>query len=80
MRVHRRKGMADSENFQHEPEVIGSESRIYRQKDMDAAVKQARAEVIKLLDEYGDHTGACDVSNTVCTCGWEKARAILEKN
>ncbi len=38
--------MADSENFPHEPEVIGSESRIYRQKDVDAAEKRGRAEVL----------------------------------
>lgn len=52
--------MANSENFPHEPETIGSESRIYRQKDVDAVVKQARAEVLaevlaackKRLEEY----------------------------
>ena len=52
--VHRRhadiehdgRGMADSENFPHEPEVIGSESRIYRQKDVDAAEKRGRSEVL----------------------------------
>ncbi len=38
--------MANSENFQHEPEIIASESRIYRWKDLDAAVKQGRAEAL----------------------------------
>jgi len=38
--------MADSENFPYEPEIIGSENKIYWQKDIDAAVKQARAEVM----------------------------------
>ena len=33
----------------------------------------------KALDEYGDHTAPCDVSDTTCTCGWEKARALLEE-
>ena len=33
----------------------------------------------KALEEYGDHSGACDVSNTACTCGWEEARALLEE-
>ena len=47
--------MADSENFPHEPEVIGSESRIYRQKDVDAAEKRKAAEVLAAcLGRLGD--------------------------
>ena len=42
---------------------------------LEALLREEREKYTKLLDEYGDHAGICDVSNTVCTCGWEKARA-----
>ena len=42
---------------------------------LEALLREEREKYTKLLDEYGDHAGVCDVSNTVCTCGWEKARA-----
>ena len=63
--------MADSENFPHEPEVIGSESRIYRQKDVDAAEKQGRAEAL----------AACREEIRQLRCSWENmASAELDND
>ncbi|KKL05757.1 hypothetical protein LCGC14_2602820, partial [marine sediment metagenome] len=72
--VHRRhadiehdgRGMADSENFPHEPEVIGSESRIYRQKDVDAAEKRGRAEMLAAVSKHH-----LDMGEGLCACGWK---------
>ena len=69
-------------------EILGDEDYPTKRADAEAIVK-AKAyhpylldlveRMGKALDEYGDHTAPCDVSDTTCTCGWEKARALLEE-